>query len=81
MDKEQIVKETRVKYAADLFRTVAFTLLGAGAFAIGTSMGTMDCIAYGCLTLLVYGIVGKGIEALTIRNYLDDGEDDFDGIA
>ena len=74
--KEVIVQGTRVQYASDLFRTVAFVALGAGAFAIGTNMGILDSIAYGSLTLLVYGVIGKGIEAATIRRTLDKQEQD-----
>ena len=72
--KAVIVQGVRLQYASDLFRTVAFVALGAGAFAIGTNMGILDSIAYGSLTLLVYGVVGKGIEAATIRRILDRQE-------
>jgi hypothetical protein len=77
-DKDAIAHASRALYAANLFRTVAFVALGAGAFAIGTNMGILDSIAYGSLTLLVYGVVGKGIEAATIRRALDRPENNDD---
>lgn len=75
-EKTATVQAVRVQYAADLFRTVAFVTLGAVVFSIGTNMGILDSIAYGCLTLLVYGVIGKGIEALAIRRILDSQEQD-----
>ena len=70
-DKLDTVAEVRIQYMADLIRTVTFVFMGYLAFRHGTGMSHMDSVAYGSLTLLVYGVIGKGIEALTIRKVLD----------
>lgn len=70
-EKLALVWDVRIQYLSDLLKTVTFVFIGSVAFKLGTNIGIMDSIAYGSLTLLVYGVIGKGIEALTIRKVLD----------
>lgn len=70
-EKLALVWDVRIQYLSDLLKTTTFVFIGSVAFKMGTDISIMDSIAYGSLTLLVYGVIGKGIEALTIRKVLD----------